>query len=1047
MCLTDPGPSPSERLPDTPSHAHIQASRPSSVTLGVAGAAGGAGRCARRRRGLLGSRRSPPFAGGAGTGGQVEAGPCSEGATQPCGVRLATHGDVVTCLQGTQSCKGGVWQSCGNGRTIERRLPSGSKGRSHPQAIGDASPCVNNPCDPFCWNYPNEVPDSPFRAIVADGGSVYDWQAGSPGSLPPALVGTGMKEPCESALDCQFNHHCDHVATDTSCAHNKCLTGAALSATCAQNDSCVSMICSQRSTCCGDSCAHDLCSTGVKLDSTCSPCVASICAAPATAHCCTTGAWDAACVNAVSTTCAPVTCGCGPGKIANPATGHCYLYDPTNRTWNGAKTACEAQGAGWTLVSIGNAAENTFVRSSAGSAAVWIGYQKVGGLWQWLSGDPNGYLHWDSGEPNNSDICAAMRPATDFWHDWSCANTGDAVSRGAFCEGPMQLSGRAWDATCASMVDSVCSATCGSGAGSCEPWLPGETDPACAGTTGIDLALGIPCAPPDKTVPVCNHGTVAAPAGIEVAVFPAGSSQYPSCTPDMGQQVAGAPCVTTEPIPAGECVNITCDKLTNGSQDRLMVNPPGTAHQQECTCLDNLAIYDSSVACGVPACGGNAFRATFKRVNLFVIMNRAASMGAKWTGAVSALSSFFQDPGSTGVGVALEFFPIEPNKSAGSWTSGDGCPSTSCTTACAGCDWTRCTNPMVPLAPLAFYPAPNDTHEDRLVQALTVGTFGNAPSHPALEGMLSAAISAADPNNVTAVIFATDGEPDECLVTDVAQTNAAMGDLASSALNEGVSTHTIRFEGANCAALNAIAAAGGTTQARVVAGATAATVQANLGAALRAIAAESVSCSFGLPVVGTFNLNNVTVTYTPPSGTPQALSRVQSAADCGSGGWYFNNNTAPTTITLCPSTCTTLRNNFGAEIDVELGCPVPLSTTALTEIYEGVCPDASGAQWNFLSYDSDVPPNTSLHFAARTAGTLAELGNATFHPIAAVPTDPEVCTIGVSNCPADLFQALGPTDSRLRYLELAMTFTPTSNGLTAPTVNNWQIYYSCLANQ
>ena len=49
-----------------------------------------------------------------------------------------------------------------------------------------------------------------------------------------------INEPCRSAADCQFNRHCDDVATEAACSHSKCAAGTALSANC---DPCVKMIC------------------------------------------------------------------------------------------------------------------------------------------------------------------------------------------------------------------------------------------------------------------------------------------------------------------------------------------------------------------------------------------------------------------------------------------------------------------------------------------------------------------------------------------------------------------------------------------------------------------------------------------------------------------------------------------------------------------------------------------------------------------------------------------------------------------------------------
>jgi hypothetical protein len=42
------------------------------------------------------------------------------------------------------------------------------------------------------------------------------------------------------------------------------------------------------------------------------------------------------------------------------------------------------------------------------------------------------------------------------------------------------------------------------------------------------------------------------------------------------------------------------------------------------------------------------------------------------------------------------------------------------------------------------------------------------------------------------------------------------------------------------------------------------------------------------------------VQLTKGDGTTQDLGRVNSAADCVPGAWYYDNNTNPTKIMLCP---------------------------------------------------------------------------------------------------------------------------------------------------
>jgi hypothetical protein len=51
------------------------------------------------------------------------------------------------------------------------------------------------------------------------------------------------------------------------------------------------------------------------------------------------------------------------------------------------------------------------------------------------------------------------------------------------------------------------------------------------------------------------------------------------------------------------------------------------------------------------------------------------------------------------------------------------------------------------------------------------------------------------------------------------------------------------------------------------------------------------------------------------------MNHVENAAACDpSGGWYYDNNQTPTTITLCPQTCAQVQADTQAQLNVALGC-------------------------------------------------------------------------------------------------------------------------------
>jgi hypothetical protein len=1119
--------------------------------------------------GCSGDDKLAPFTGGTGgsAGGPIEAGPCQEGTTRPCGFPVQRQGDVVSCFRGTQSCQSGTWGECANGTVTQERHEPPPPGGSRTQALGPSVDCLNNPCDPFCKVY-NETPDGGLISDV-DAGVLFDWTSGSLPNVPTTLVKKGLHQPCRYGADCQFNHRCQDVATPQSCGHSKCRTGSRLPSNC---DPCVSMICAQDPSCCS-SCDHSYCVEGTKLDPSCGICVAAVCTAMPSC-CAAGGSWDAACVAQVATSCPTAACSCRPGELEFQ--GKCYIELTTGDSWTLSRNNCRDRGTGWDLVTIGSQAENAFVRASASGVETWIGYSDSAteGSWLWSNGEASTYQNWwrhpDGGfnedcirigtsgtwedrdcnsgrnsvcektgttgctaanifngncywlntndldwqdartacqnhgagfdlvsiddaaentfvrntyvtgdpawtglndiatentfvwangstatyrnwqliEPNDWDRdCAKLLrdPGTlgdAFWYDENCSDD----SPNAFCEGPKESG---WSQACVDRVKTTCDASCStadppSRAGVCVPWLPGQTDTTCS---GFDLAIGVPCA--GGVVPVCNHGTMTAPAGVKVIHFRKDEAAFGSCTPDQALRDDNDTCVTTQPIEPGKCVNVTCSTLLDN--DELMVNPPGASQVAECSCLDNWSLYSSSVACGAPACSGGVSQAVFRRVNMFISFDKSGSMaGPRWDGSVQALTSFFRDPATAGLGVALEYFGLGASLTVNGLSTGDGCPGASCGVA-------ACASPMIPLGVLTAATGTADPQEDILVRSLAVGTGGSTPSYPALRGAYNAALArqADAPEEYNVVIFVTDGDPQDCqyMGGTAASTNQRLAIEAEQMyLNSEIPTYTICMTGANCAALDEIASRGG-GDSFTIDSANTAQVAADLKDALLDIAGQNASCVFELPNVGGFNPNAGTVLYTPSSGGTQSLTRQSSAATCGAG-WYFDDPLNPTGITLCPSTCSTIQADPAARIEVGLGCPQLIASKMITEVYEGVCTQGSGPQWGFLTYNVTAPGDSNVRFQMRTSNSLTDLGMAPWIDLAVVPPDPAVCTPGGPGpkCPVNLYEELSdnlmlPTNARLKYVELGVTLNPTSNGRFSPTLNDWDITYSCQANQ
>jgi hypothetical protein len=558
---------------------------------------------------------------------------CESGAVRACGVQLDAREGVVTCYKGSQTCDDGGWSECANGSIETKSAPSGSF-----RTLSLSSPveCADSPCDPGCEVF-EEKPADPIESVADD--PIYEWNNGSLAQFPNGLVKKGLVEPCETGLDCQFNTYCAAPSAG-SCTHSVCQTGDPLKKDCSD---CVTKVCAKNATCCEqaaevDTCDHDPCARGASLKNGCNSCVTKICAA--NPSCCDkNGTWNDTCVNAVASVCGN-TCECAHGEAYN---GRCYQYNSSAKKWDQARSSCQdvSDYEGWDLVSIGDANENTFVRKWGDPNNVWIGftdqspYSSTANTWKWTNNLPSGtwkesprggiYTAWTTTSEPGSDRCAIMEKAkSGAWNGKACSDSYAAV-----CEGPPEKMVKApvppptWSSTCVNLVATECDADCDESdptntAGSCTPWYPGETDPACA---GIDLAVGVPC---DGVIPVCNHGKSAAPSGVKIVHFPANSQQYPLTNPSQSHPQMQQ-CFTSKPIPPGECIDVTSCPGLNGNRE-IMVNPGSGV--TECSQADNWSLYSKGAACGAPICaGGNSSASIVKLpVDIIVAIDNSASM-------------------------------------------------------------------------------------------------------------------------------------------------------------------------------------------------------------------------------------------------------------------------------------------------------------------------------------------------------------------------------------------------------------------------------------
>jgi hypothetical protein len=124
--------------------------------------------------------------------------------------------------------------------------------------------------------------------------------------------------------------------------------------------------------------------------------------------------------------------------------GHYYQLVTGSYTWDQARVTAAAQtmsGLPGHLATITSAAEQDFIVNGFTGEALrhaWIGgFQPAGSLepdggWQWITGEPWSYTHWNPGEPNNAGNENAVHFAgvplmAGYWNDASSDFTGGYV--------------------------------------------------------------------------------------------------------------------------------------------------------------------------------------------------------------------------------------------------------------------------------------------------------------------------------------------------------------------------------------------------------------------------------------------------------------------------------------------------------------------------------------------------------------------------------------------------------------------------------------------
>lgn len=316
---------------------------------------------------------------------------------------------------------------------------------------------------------------------------------------------------------------------------------------------------------------------------------------------------------------------------------------------------------------------------------------------------------------------------------------------------------------------------------------------------------------------------------------------------------------------------------------------------------------DGAVVDRDAACAASTEQASVTPASLYVMFDKSSSMGpditsTKWAGARKGMDAFVKDPASTGLRIALNFFPRPV----------DGTPA---------CDSAAYMAPRVTFDAL---PA-NAAKIMAAIDAEKPDGF-NTPIYPALGGSIRAAIdelAKRPPGEAAAVILVTDGEPQGPAAMCGAvnpEDPKVIADLAATGLTKNIKTFVVGLPGVNVAIANQIAAAGGTTSAVLATDPT--KVDDGFRDALAIVRGKALPCDLDIPtkvLKGEVAVGLVNVLYSK-GGAPPPQTLLQDPT-CASGeGWRYDNPADPKKIVLCPKTCETVRNDFKAKVEILLGC-------------------------------------------------------------------------------------------------------------------------------
>jgi hypothetical protein len=191
----------------------------------------------------------------------------------------------------------------------------------------------------------------------------------------------------------------------------------------------------------------------------------------------------------------------------------------------------------------------------------------------------------------------------------------------------------------------------------------------------------------------------------------------------------------------------------------------------------------------------------------------------------------------------------------------------------------------------------------------------------------------------------------------------------------------------------------------------------------------------------------------PAGNSTVVINSYQAITECGLAPSPYTDGGSASIYKGCDDNWTDLHKSGGNCV----GYGKTYGTVVYSQTYTASCPASTKPQWAWLAYNVTTPSSggvsSTVKFEVRSAPLTADGGTGTFTAFSQAglaPTpDPANCPLGgPAPCPKDLFVALGGAGAaNNEVLDLKITLTPPTDLSVAPTLNSWQVTYSCPPSQ